>query len=149
MSAVRPDPSRPTRLARVLTEELTAEASELDARWAAAVRAQFGPPDGDRLVVLRGFAAQADIDLGMADSARRLWAAAGIPDVPAEVAAAVRVFERVGFKARKIEEHRTRPWVPRDPERLAEGIRQAREGKAIPAEEIRDLFRRRARGEGG
>lgn len=146
MTAMLPDLSRPARLARLLTEELTAEAAELEAKWAAAVRSQFRLPDDETLQVLRGFAERADVGLGVAESARRLWAAAGTAEPPAEIAAAVRVFERVGFQARKVEEHRTRPWTPSDPERYEEGLRQAREGKAIPAEEVRDRFRRRAQG---
>ena len=147
MTALLPDLTRPARLARVLTEELTAEAAELGARWAAAVRSQFRLPDDETLRVLRAFAARADVGLGVAESARRLWAASGTSEPPAEIAAAVRVFEVVGVQARKLEEHRTRPWTPADPERFEEGLRQAREGKAIPAAEVRDRFRRRAQGE--
>lgn len=141
MTAPLPDYSRPTRLARQLTEELTAEATELDARWAAAIRVQFGPPDCDRLAVLRGFVAQAEVGLGIAESARRLWAATGAAEPPAEVAAAVAVFERVAFQARKIEEHKSRPWVPRDPERLARALQNVREGRTVGEEEARAWFR--------
>lgn len=145
MNTLLPDLSRPARLARVLTEELVAEAAELDARWAAAVRSQFRLPDDETLQVLRAFAARADVGLGVAEAARRLWAAAGADDPaepPAEIAAAVRVFERVGFQARKVEEHRTRPWTPKDPERLARALQDARDGRAYRVDEVRKWFRR-------
>jgi hypothetical protein len=145
MTTLLPDSARPARLARLLTEELVAEAAELDARWAAAVRSQFRLPDDETLQVLRAFAARADFGLGVAESARRLWAAAGADgtaEPPAEIAAAVRVFERVGFQARKVEEHRTRPWTPKHPERLARALQDAREGRAYSVDEVREWFRR-------
>jgi len=141
MTALLPDLTRPARLARVLTEELTAEAAELGARWAAAVRSQFRLPDDETLRVLRAFAARADVGLGVAESARRLWAASGTSEPPAEIAAAVRVFEVVGVQARKLEEHRTRPWTPADPERLERGLQDVREGRVYTAEEVKRHFR--------
>lgn len=148
-----PDAARPARLARLLTAELAADAADAQARWAAAVLSLRGLSADEQLRLLRAFAALAESYLVAVESARRLWAEVGelggVVEGAAEVAAAGRVFETMRREAVRAVEHRLDPWQPSDPARYEEGLREAREGKAIPAEEVRDYFRRLARGEAG
>ena len=84
----------------------------------------------------------------LVDTARAAWAAAQVSGIDAE-----RLDEldraKVGL-AKLIREvaggirHREEGWQPKDPERFAEGMRLAREGKAISPDEARTRIRRAA-----
>lgn len=151
MTTLLPDFARPARLARMLTGELVAESAHVQARWDAAVKSLRGLSADEQLRLLRAFAALAESYLGVVESARRLWVEVGqlggVAEGADEIAAAGRVFDEMRREAGRAVEHRLNPWTPRDPARYEEGLRQAREGEAIPAEEVRDRFRRRAEGE--
>jgi hypothetical protein len=51
-------------------------------------------------------------------------------------------FEALAAEVAAALEHRTQGWQPADPERLAQGLQLAREGKTIKSEEARARFRR-------
>lgn len=53
-----------------------------------------------------------------------------------------RRFDELAREARRTIDHRTEGWQPADPERLALGLRLAREGKTVKADEARAWFRR-------
>jgi hypothetical protein len=50
-------------------------------------------------------------------------------------------FQQLAKETRLALEHRAGCWQPTDPERLALGLRQAREGRTVTAEEARARFR--------
>jgi predicted transcriptional regulator len=76
---------------------------------------------------------------------RDLWAEAASLGAAADPAGELdRVqarFAQLAAEARKAIDHRELSWQPADPERLARGLQQAREGKVVSAEEVLRRFR--------
>ena len=63
------------------------------------------------------------------------------PERLEELGEAEKRFAQLAMHARRSLEHRTQAWQPADPERLALGLRMAREGKTVTADEARAWFR--------
>jgi hypothetical protein len=77
---------------------------------------------------------------------RALWALVEqrgtTPERLDDLERAERRFEKLTTEAKQALEHRARDWRPADPERLAQGLQLAREGKTVKADEARARFRR-------
>jgi len=63
------------------------------------------------------------------------------PERVEELGKAERRFAQLAMHAQRALEHRTLGWHPADPERLALGLRMAREGKTVTADDARAWFR--------
>jgi hypothetical protein len=74
-------------------------------------------------------------------SARALSAAAELQTSDALNAVEER-FNKLAAEATRALQHRTNDWQPADPERLAEGLKLARESQTVTADKARAWFRR-------
>jgi hypothetical protein len=107
-----------------------------------ALRREPTGPDAERLLrsVLEVFASERQVVL----SARALWDLAGEPGANgtrrAELGSAEQRLDEMAADATRALEHRTRPWQPADPGRLAAGLQLARDGKAVSGDEARARF---------
>jgi ribosomal 50S subunit-associated protein YjgA (DUF615 family) len=91
--------------------------------------------------------------LGLFESGQRLlrrprvlWEIAEQLGAPPErledLGAVEKWFEKVAAETKRALEHRAHDWQPSDPDRLALGLRLAREGRTVKAEAARARFRR-------
>jgi hypothetical protein len=100
--------------------------------------------DAERL--LRALLELFESDQGLIQRCRTLWGTSAqmgtAPERLDELNRAGRRIEELAAEVMRALEHRTRPWQPADPERLAQGLKLAREGKTVKADEARAWFRR-------
>jgi len=132
--------------ARQAADYAVSRLSQAEEVWRMALASLRQKPTGDaaeRLlrIHLEGFYS----GRRLAHAARALW------EIPEQMGAAKERhdeldraharFEELANEAEKALEHRTRGWQPADPDRLALGLRLAREGKTVKADEARTWFR--------
>ena len=128
-------------LARFAAGHAAAQLPAADALWVAALRSLAGLTPDAAVARLRRLADLLDAGHRLCQSAARQLADAGLPaDAPLDHATGR--FAALARQARGAIDHRVNGWQPADPERLAEGLRQARAGQVMSADEARRWFRR-------
>jgi hypothetical protein len=145
MTALLPDSARPARLARLLTSELLAESAEVETQWKNAIRSLNQGSLEEQVALLQAFAELAGSYLRAVETAKELWAEVGRLGGSAaesdQLAAAEKVYSRIQWHSCRAVDHRLKPWVPKDPERLERSLQAVREGKVVGPEEARRWFR--------
>jgi hypothetical protein len=133
--------------AQQATDYAISRLAQAEGFWRSSVPALRKEPTGDdaeRLLntLLDGF----ESGLRLVQSVRALWDFAqqlgASPQQPSELDRAERRFQELAAEANLALKHRATEWRPADPDRLAEGLKQARQGKTVSADEARQWFRR-------
>jgi hypothetical protein len=145
MTVLLPDIAR---AARNWAPTGAAMAEHVEELWATVIRSLRGGLTADEQVaVLRATIEAVASGRDHLASVRRLWAgverADGRVEGAEELAEAERRFDRVHAEATRALEARLNPWQPSDPARLEQGLREAREGKAVGPDEARAWFRKK------
>ena len=131
--------------ARQATALAVARLAEAEAVWDATPAALQPDPLGPASVpLLRSLLGVYEGGGRLCRLARDLWARAAAlgatPDPAADLGRVQARFDRMAHHARKAIDHRENGWQPADPERLARGMQEAREGKTVPAAELMRRF---------
>ncbi len=104
------------------------------------------PTGSDAESLLRTLLEGFESGLRLVRAAHALWEVAeqmGVtPERLDELGRAEERFQEMAAEAKRALDHRARGWQPADPDRLAEGLKLAREGKIVTADEARAWFRR-------
>jgi hypothetical protein len=133
--------------AQLMTEWVISRVAEAEGVWRTALvslRQQLPADNAVRL--LRGQLEMVESTWNLARAARGLWTAAEkigvVPERVDELDSAERRFLELAAEVKRALEHRIHEWQPADPDRLAQGLQLAHEGKTVKADEARVWFRR-------
>jgi hypothetical protein len=114
-------------------------------QW-ALTKIRKNPPAEQAMHILRAYLGLCESVLIAVEAVRNLWITAerlgAAPERFAELAEVDTWFKDRIADVRQGIESRLHPWHPSDPERFALGLKLAREGKTIPADELIARFRR-------
>jgi hypothetical protein len=132
--------------ARQSTEYVLSTIPRAEGFWRLGLARLRTEPTEDARPLLQHLVKAFEASQRQARSARSLWQLAEQLGFPPErldeLEKAEQRFRELAEEARLAFEHRTRDWQPADPERLAQGLQRAREGKTVTADEARARFRR-------
>jgi hypothetical protein len=133
--------------ARQATSYAVSRLPQAEGVWRLALVALRTTPTGeDAERLLRSLLTVFESGRRLVRAPRALWDLAGqmgaAPERLEELDQAEGRFEELESQTKLALEHRTRGWQPADPDRLALGLKLAREGKTVTADEARARFRR-------
>jgi hypothetical protein len=133
--------------ARQATDYTVSRVGSAEGVWRSGLETLRQRPTGDDAErLLRTLLGVFESGRRLARLARALWEIAGqsgaAPEPLDELDRAEERFVDLAAEVRRALDHRGRDWQPADPERFAQGLRLAREGKAATADEARAWFRK-------
>lgn len=137
---------RAVESARQATDYVLARLPETEGVWRLAMLAlRQLPPHESAERLLNALLRVCETGQKLTQRSRTLWTMAqqlgADTEQLAELETAERWFEKLAAETKLAQTHRTQGWQPADPERLAEGLRLAREGKIVSADAARSRFR--------
>jgi hypothetical protein len=133
--------------ARQATAYIVSRAAEAETVWRSAIAAlRKQPSEADAERLLRNQLELFESGRRLVRVARSLWSVSqqmGVaPERLDDLDGAEQHFDTLSAQARLALDHRVRDWRPADPARLQEGLKLARDGKTVQADEARARFRR-------
>jgi hypothetical protein len=138
---------RAVESARQATDYAIARVPEAEAVWRLVLASLRTEPTGEHAErLLRGALGALESCQSLVPPTREMWGLAAqlgaTPEGIDELDRAEQRFRELVAEAKLALEHRAGAWQPEDPERLALGLRLAREGKTVKSDEARARFRR-------
>lgn len=131
--------------ARQATDYVLARVPQVECVWQAALAAlRKAPTESDAAQVLHIVLGVLETSQRLVQAPQALWEIAvqlgAAPEPLDELMQAESCLDALRSEATQALDHRTRGWVPADPQRLTQGVQLARDGRAVSAHVARARF---------